>query len=169
MNKKYKVLKEIRLDEDTCENYRFRTAARAVLFDDKGEIALPYIAKHGYHKLPGGGVEDGEDVQSALVREMMEEVGCGITVAGTLGAIVEFRNKFNLVQTSICFFGHVQGEIKNLALTDSEKANGFVLQWHTLDNAINLLEKEKPSDYEGRYIVNRDLTFLLEYKRSINA
>ncbi|MEO8862807.1 MAG: NUDIX domain-containing protein [Candidatus Saccharimonadales bacterium] len=62
-------------DVDTS-SFRERRAARAVLLDDNAQVHMLNVSKHGYHKLPGGGIEAGEDILSALERELMEEVGC---------------------------------------------------------------------------------------------
>ena len=52
-----------------------RDAARAVLLKGN-KIALIYVSRHGYHKLPGGGIEKGESIEDALFREIKEETGC---------------------------------------------------------------------------------------------
>ena len=57
-------------------SFRKRSAARAVLLDENGEVYLLNVSKHGYHKLPGGGVKEGEELSYALERELMEELGC---------------------------------------------------------------------------------------------
>lgn len=36
---------------------RARTAARAILFAPDGKIALLRVGRHGFHKLPGGGLD----------------------------------------------------------------------------------------------------------------
>lgn len=51
--------------------FRKRGAARAVLLDDSGQVYLLNVSKHSYHKLPGGGIDDGEDIKQALERELM--------------------------------------------------------------------------------------------------
>jgi 8-oxo-dGTP pyrophosphatase MutT (NUDIX family) len=65
--------------------------ARAVLLDSNGQVHLLFVSKHGYHKLPGGGLEEGEDAAQALERELMEEVGCKAEVITELGTIEECR------------------------------------------------------------------------------
>ena len=69
--------KEFPEDESTL---RIREASRAILFDENDLIPLLFVAKHNYHKLPGGGVDEGEDKDKAqaLVRECLEEVGSEI-------------------------------------------------------------------------------------------
>lgn len=48
--------------------FRKRGAARAVLLDDEGGVYLLNVSKHGYQKLPGGGIDEGENIQQALER-----------------------------------------------------------------------------------------------------
>ena len=43
--------------------FRKRGAARAVLLDDSGQVYLLKVSKYGYHKLPGGGIHEGEDIK----------------------------------------------------------------------------------------------------------
>src|SRR5450830_1921296 len=78
--------------------YRERRASRAVVFDRDGNIALLDVSKRGYHKLPGGGIDEGEDILAALNRETMEEIGCTIGNIRELGIIEEYRNNYELHQ-----------------------------------------------------------------------
>jgi len=48
--------------------FRKRGAARAVLQDNDAQVYLLNVSKHGYHKLPGGGIDEVEDIQQALER-----------------------------------------------------------------------------------------------------
>lgn len=73
------------------EQYTLREAARAVLLDTAGRVYLMHTTKHGYHQLPGGGIDEGEAVVDALQRELLEELGCTAGVAEDLGTIPEYR------------------------------------------------------------------------------
>ena len=85
----------IKLDSE--ELYKVRKASRAVLFNSLNQIALPFVSKNMYHKLPGGGIEKGESIIEALNREIIEEVGAKIDIISEIGTIIEYRDKFNQV------------------------------------------------------------------------
>ena len=146
--------------------YILRKTARAVLFHD-GKIALLYVAKHKYHKIPGGGVEKGENIKQALEREILEETGCKAKIKQEIGKIIEYRDNFGLKQISHCFLADVAKKTNLTSFTRSEKSNGFELKWTTLSKAISVLAKDKPDNYEGKFIVKRDLAFLKKAEQMI--
>lgn len=140
--------------------YKIRKASRSIVITDLGKIALLYVSKNNYHKLPGGGIEAGEDTNAALNREVMEEVGVKIDVLGEIGIILEYKNRDELLQISYCYYSKVKGDIKETSFTDEEISNGFKLKWVALDEAIFILENDNPNNYIGKFIQKRDLLFL---------
>jgi 8-oxo-dGTP diphosphatase len=136
-----------------------REASRAVLFDDQGLVPLLFVAKHSYHKLPGGGVEEGEDRLQALSRECLEETGCGIEVEGVVGTTLEYRSRWKLLQTSTCYYGRVTAKDAP-KFTKKERHQGFTVVWLPLDVAIGVIEQERPECYDGGFVQKRDLAFL---------
>jgi len=145
------------------ETYKLRSAARAVVFDADKKVALLHATKKSYHKLPGGGIEEGEDMETALKRELLEEIGCKANNLQELGIIEEYRNGFQEHQTSYCFIASLVGKKGTNDLEDDEIAHGFEPVWMDLKTAIQTLEGEiNNENYEARFMVLRDLTFLKE-------
>ena len=147
--------------------YNLRKASRSIVSNENNQIALLYVSKHKYHKLPGGGVENSENIKEALKREVMEEVGVNVLIRDEIGTIIEYRDEFKQLQISYCFFSKVIGEINTPSFTESELSNGFQLKWVTLDEAIVLLSNDTPDDYVGKFNKKRDLTFLNTAKKII--
>ncbi|PYI56941.1 NUDIX domain-containing protein [Paenibacillus flagellatus] len=140
--------------------YRVRKAARAVVFDLSGRIALLYAEKDRYHKLPGGGIEPGETVVEALRRELLEETGSQIEVLREIGAVIEYRDKQQLLQLS---YGYVVQAVGGHVLptwTDEERNDGMALLWTDAAEAIRLLGNDRPASYTGKFIRERDLLLL---------
>ncbi len=167
------ILKTIR-DKDLGLNFaepsihRERKASRAIVFDKDNNLALLHAKNKSYHKLPGGGIEDGEDIIQALRREAMEEIGCEIDNIKELGIVEEYRNQFSLHQLSYCFIANLKGEKGTPHLEADELADGFETVWLNIDEAIKTIENEKDLEhYDGRFITRRDLIFLKQAKKVI--
>ena len=149
--------------------YQLRKAARAVLFDDEGKLAFQKVSKFNYHKLPGGGIDDDETIKNALQREILEEVGCKSDIGEEVGVIIEYRNELDILQISYCYLAKVVGEVGEPTYEQEEIDEGHEPLWTSLDEAIELLRSDSTEDYEGKFIVIRDLAFLEEAKRMLNS
>jgi len=147
-----KLLKEIKDNEyPTDTSLKIREASRAILFDENDLVPLLFVSKYNYHKLPGGGIDEGEDKAQALVRECLEEVGSEIEVIGEIGKIIEFRSKWDLKQISYCYYGKIISKGKP-DFTERELL--------PLKEAIFKVENDKPENYTGSFIQKKDLEFL---------
>ncbi len=163
------ILNPENASEEEVAKFEVREAVRAIVYDKDGNVAILNVSKQNYHKLPGGGVEKGEELYGALKRECQEELGCDIEIYGEVGQIIEYRKMFSLKQISPCYFAKVVGEKGKPAFTQEETEDGFQIQWLPLEKAILLLNSDKPKNKEGRlYIVPRDRTFLEITQKSQN-
>lgn len=150
------------VDTDTFQK---REAVRAVLINDVGNVILLSGTKHGYHKLPGGGIDENESMEVALARELMEEVGCKAEIIAELGMIVEYRDPMNLIQTSYCYLARQIGDQVESALEADEIEEGLQeARAGNIDEAIELLKNDNPDNLEGKFMQRRDLHFLITAK-----
>lgn len=148
--------------------FKLRESARAVVFDESGRVALLHVANRKYHKLPGGGVESGEDKRATLAREILEEIGCEAEVYAELGRTVEYRDQWQQLQTSDCYLARKTGAQQAISLTQEEIADGFEPIWvDNIDAAIALLKQDRPEGYDGERIVPRDLAILRAAKATL--
>ncbi len=141
-----------------------RYASRAILKNNKGEIAIFNKSLKNEYKLPGGGIEEDEDKIKALKREILEETGCTIKDINFLGITIEEKSSTNFKQISYIYECNVLEDTNNLHLTKKELDEGAKLIWTSIENAYQLVKDSfnnlKGSKYDNLYkslfMVKRD-------------
>ena len=121
-----------------------REASRAVLFDENNLIPLLFVSKYNHHKLQRGGIDLEEDKEKALIRECLEEIGCEIKILSEVGKIIEYRKEWALKQISYCYLGKIISKGKS-NFTEEEIHDGFKVLWVSIQDAISMVEKDKPT------------------------
>ena len=142
-----------------------RITARAIVKNQDGLYAVMYADKFKLHSLPGGGVEDGEDVLTALRREVYEETGCACDEIQELGIVAENRASLDYTQINYYFVvttTHTPGENH---LTEAEQDSRTVVEWHTYDEMVRLINEQEFDRIQGKYLKARDVVALQEYSR----
>jgi len=145
------------------KTYELRKSARAILMNDDGDIAIQYLANHFFHKLPGGGVEAGETVEEAFLREVKEEVGCDSEIEKEIGLVIEYRKEHALMHMSYCYLARVVGPVTESHLEQAEIDEGMSTIWMRPELAIQKMESDVPNTYQGKFILQRELAFLREF------
>ena len=142
--------------------YRLRHAVRAIVTDDNGSIPLLHAAMRDYYKLPGGGIDGNEDLQTALTRELKEEIGSSARIIQELGQVIEWRDSEHLKQISYCFIATLIGDKGEPNFTKEEIAEGFEVVWATdVTHAISLVASAADSaDIDVSFMTTRDAAIL---------
>jgi 8-oxo-dGTP diphosphatase len=162
--KTIKFLNPENATKEEVATWRVREAARGIIIDDTGKVGVLKVDKNNYYKLPGGGIDEGEDKEIAFKREAMEELGCEVEIIGELGLVEEWRKIFSLKQTSFCYIGKVVGEKGQPNFTKSELENGFEVDWLEVSEAYEKIKNSLATNFEGEeYIKPRDVAIMEEY------
>lgn len=116
-------------------------STRAVIIRN-GKIATQRSLQ-GDYKLLGGGVEPGESLTDALIREVQEESGLIVIPESIreIGEIVERRRDiFEPDEVYIChscfFFCDAKEEMTRTQMTESEILRGYRLEWATPEEIV---------------------------------
>jgi len=159
------VLDEKNYTDDMPVMERF--GVRAII-QKEGLFAMQQ-SKNGEYKIPGGGMDKGETIMQALVREVQEETGLIVKPESIkeLGEILEVRRDIfdgnkKYIAHSLHFSCEVEEEIVETAMTESEKARGFHLAWADIDTIIEANESLMTEKWQFR-----DVEFLKWYKENI--
>ena len=87
----------------------------AIVTNDVGELLLVHKTDNNLWALPGGGMDPGESIAQAAVRETKEETGMDIEVAGIVGLytnpqhVIAYDDGEVRQQFSVCFTTRLLG------------------------------------------------------------
>ena len=138
---------------------KIRFCVRAVLPNDKNEICIIRSEKYGYMQLPGGGIDDGENIIEALRRETEEETGFLIKDIKPIGYTFDIRNTHDWDQDiSFVFTALLDKEVGTKYMED-EIAEGFKPIWIKLEDFIDEQKSNEGNigSYSGCFSNKRDL------------
>lgn len=107
-------------------NTRIRVGVAVVVRDSRGWILLERRSDCGLWGLPGGGIEPGESVLEAAIREVKEETGLVVKINGLIGVYSEPSERIvtYLDNGDVCHLIDVvlDGTIESGELTRSEES-----------------------------------------------
>jgi len=125
-----------------------RPSVRGIIYRN-GKALLMYSKKYDYYKFPGGGLEEGESHEDALVREVEEESGyviCRSSIEEYGRVLRRQKDSFdeNLIfeQENFYYFCEVEDAAVQQRLDDYEAEEGFTPVW------VSLMEAHRHNKYE---------------------
>lgn len=170
---------ELELDlQDTEWTYEYvdhdRNIARAIVFDEEGQFYFVRaerdddFGKATLIETAGGGVEPGEDLITAIRRELKEELGVKVEVLCKIGIVSDYYNLIHRHNINNYFLCKIEsfGE-KNLT---QDEINSFHLSTLRLsyDEAVREYESRANTKL-GKLVANRELPVLHRAKEIIDA
>jgi len=78
-------------EPDVSKARQLRPSVAAIIPNDDGHVLLQRRSDNGLWGLPGGGVEIGESVSTAMVREVQEETGLTVMIERLVGVYSDPR------------------------------------------------------------------------------
>lgn len=143
-----------------------RLIARAIVFDDEGYFYFVRVrrdddlGKATLIETSGGGVEQGEDLREAVLRELKEELGVEAEVVSKIGVVSDYYNQLHRHNVNNYFLCRIRsfGE-KHLNRDEIEDFHLSTLKL-TFEEAVREYENRMDTPL-GRLIGNRELPVLL--------
>lgn len=171
---------ENEIELELCDNeWEFRgithdrQIVRAIVFDDDGYFYFVQVDRDDdfgramYIETAGGGVEDGENPDVAILRELGEELGVKAEVLCKIGVVSDYYNlikRHNINNYYLC---------RAISFGEKHMTEDEIHQFHlstlklTYDEAVAEYEKRRETPL-GRIICNRELPILIRAKEILN-
>lgn len=110
-----------------------RPSVRGIILRD-GKVAMVHSLKYDYYKFPGGGIEAGESLEEALMREVKEEAGLRVIAGsvreyGLVRRVQKSDRAGYFVQDNYYFLCDTHKEAGEQCLDDYEAEERFTLEF----------------------------------------
>ncbi len=151
-----------------------RKIARGIVYDEEGyfyfvrAIRDDDFGKAILIETSGGGVEKGEDYQTAIKRELKEELGASVDVICKIGVVSDYYNLIHRHNINNYFLCKVLSFGEKHLMVD--EINSFHLSTLKLTYEEALKEYENRSNTKvGRLVANRELPILKRAKEIMDS
>lgn len=119
-----------------------RPSVRGIIIHD-GKVAMVHSLKYDYYKFPGGGIEDGESLEEALLREVAEESGLQVILPsireyGLVHRVQKGQKEAKFIQDNYYFLCDVEEKVGSQQLDGYEAEEHFTLEYVDPTHAIRI-------------------------------
>lgn len=150
-----------------------RQIVRAIVVDDEQNFYFVKVqrdddfGKGTFIETSGGGVEAGEDLTTALKRELKEELGANVDILCKIGVVSDYYNlihRHNINNYFLCKINSFGKKHLTQAEIDDFHLSTLKL---TYDEAVDAYEKQTNAKLE-QLITNRELPILKQAEKLIS-
>lgn len=123
-----------------------RPSVRSIIIKEN-KVAMVHSLKYNYYKFPGGGIEEGENHNQALIRETLEESGLtiiseSIKEYGYVHRIQKSELYDVFIQDNYYYLCDVEDKIQTQNLDDYESEEKFTLEFVNAKEVIDINRKK---------------------------
>ena len=145
--------------------------SRAIIIDNYGKILIANYG--GVYLFPGGSIDDGENPNETIIRELKEETGLGFQELQPFKKIRYFQNnyptregnKINRLLITYYYIGREKDAIKyDKKLTEKEINDGFELKYYDIEEIEQILDENKTQNPRNEYF-NKEMKTVIELYR----
>ncbi len=154
--------------KDYDENWKRseRPSVRAII--KRGEkLAMVHDMKYDYYMFPGGGIEEGESYEEALIREVREETGLNVFPETIVeyGSVLRIQKstifeKTVFVQENFYYCCEVGDDIGLQHLDEYEREEKYVLEFVTAEEALQTNQFHDHKEETGSSWIARESELL---------
>ena len=151
-----------------------RQIVRAIVFDDEGWLYFTratrddHFGKATLIETSGGGVEQGEDLLSAIHRELREELGAEVEVVAKIGVVSDYYNLIHRHNVNHYFLCRATSFGEKHLMPDEIEAFHLSTLRLTFEEAVQEYERRACTPI-GRLIADRELPVLKRAREILNG
>ncbi len=150
-----------------------RAIARVVILDEEGNVAIHRLyrddafCKQEYYETPGGGVDEGESLQEAAIREAEEETGYRVEI---IEQVAEIKDAYNLIGRRNENHYFLAKRKEYVGRHFASKGDTYIQEtkWVKLEDAINMMESQDDNLVSG-LVKRRELPVLRHCLQQIGS
>ncbi len=140
-----------------------RPSVRSIIIKEN-KVAMVHSLKYNYYKFPGGGIEEGENHNQALIRETLEESGLSIISEsikeyGYVHRIQKSELYDVFIQDNYCYLCDVEDKIQTQNLDDYESEEKFTLEFVNAKEVIDI-NRNKNHGPKDQNMIEREAKIL---------
>lgn len=139
-----------------------RQAVRGLVVTPDEKVLVMTYGKYDFSVLPGGGLEEGETLEQACRREILEETGFQCRWISQLCQIDDYRKNEQLLQIHYGFVAGVSESKLAQNLDEDEKSDKVYLELLTLEELDKRFSSKQPHTEQQKLLRQRDKLILQE-------